>query len=276
VNRNKRVSNGMCAAIAVALVCLVCPSAQAGEGSSEEPTYKVSENPVRYTSGPDTVRGVLYIPRAKVPRPGIIVIHEWWGLNTWVQESARRLAEQGYVALAIDLYRGEVATDAEMAHELMRAVPEDRAARDLQMAVEYLRSRKEVMRDRVGSIGWCMGGGYSLQTAMVVPDLTACVMCYGRLVTEDASIQNMSAAVLGIFGDQDRGIPTDDVAAFEERSKKLGKSVATIVYEGAGHAFMNPNNERGYNEAAADSAWIAIMDFLAQNLAPPAEVEDLK
>jgi carboxymethylenebutenolidase len=266
----------ICAALAAVLVCLVCPSAQAGEESAEEVTYKVSEQPVRYRSGPDTVRGVLYIPKAEKPRPGIIVIHEWWGLNSWVQQSARRLAEQGYVALAIDLYRGAVATDAEMAHELMRAVPEDRAARDLQMAVEYLRSRKEVTRDRIGSIGWCMGGGYSLQTAMVVPDLTACVFCYGRLVTEDASIQNMSATVLGIFGDLDRGIPTEDVAAFEERSKKLGKSVETRVYEGAGHAFMNPNNKKGYNEVAADSAWTVIMEFLAQNLAPPAEVLDLK
>jgi carboxymethylenebutenolidase len=271
MNGHRHWAKGMWTVCAALLVGLSYPAAQASDEPKEDMTYEVSDMPVRYTSGPDTVRGILYVPRADEPRPGLIVIHEWWGLNSWVQESARRLAEQGFVALAIDLYRGGVATDAEMAHELMRAVPEDRAARDLQMAVEYLRSRKEVSRDRVGSIGWCMGGGYSLQTAMVVPDLTACVMCYGRLVTEDASLQNINAKVLGIFGDQDRGIPTDDVAAFEARARKLGKSVDTRIYEGAGHAFMNSNNTKGYNEAAADSAWTVIMDFLTKSLAPPAE-----
>ncbi len=237
--------------------------------------YDVTEEPVRYRSGRDTVRAVLFLPDAPGERPGVVVIHEWWGLNSWVRENARQIAERGYVTLAIDLYRGEVATDAEAAHELMRGVPEDRASRDLQMAVEYLRSRKEVDRRRTASVGWCMGGGYSLQTALVVPDLTACVICYGRLVTEDATIAGISSSVLGIFGGEDRGISAESVEQFEKQATKLGKDVKTTVFDGAGHAFMNPNNEGGYHAEATAEAWAMIFTYLDTALADePTEQDD--
>src|SRR5712692_12083542 len=97
---------------------------------------------VSYKSGDETVKGILYAPAGKGPFPGIVVIHEFWGLNDWVKEQASKLADQGYAALALDLYRGKVATTPEEAHELMRGVPEDRAARDLHAAVEL--DRKSV------------------------------------------------------------------------------------------------------------------------------------
>src|SRR2546429_7953716 len=109
---------------------------------------------VSYKSGDETVRAVMYAPAGKGPFPGIIVIHEWLGLNDWVKEQAAKLSDQGYAALAIDLYRGKVATTPEEAHELMRGVPEDRATRDLHAAVEFLKSQKNVKKDRIGSIGW--------------------------------------------------------------------------------------------------------------------------
>jgi carboxymethylenebutenolidase len=122
-------------------------------GTSKDVTYK---------SGDETVKGILYTPEGKGPFPGIIVIHEFWGLNDWVKEQASKLADQGYAALAIDLYRGKVATTPDEAHELMRGVPEDRAKRDLHAAFQYLQSLANVKKNRIGAIGWCMGGGYAL------------------------------------------------------------------------------------------------------------------
>jgi carboxymethylenebutenolidase len=243
--------------------------ADPADAESQTTTFEVMTEPVRYMSGIDTVRGIIFRPSDSGSFPGVVVIHEWWGLNTWVKESAKRIAARGYVALAIDLYRGEVATDAEVAHELMRGVPEDRAARDLQMAVEFLKVQKGVVAQKIGSVGWCMGGGFSLQTALVVPELTACVMCYGRLVTEDATLAQLGASVLGIFGGLDRGIPTESVHKFEAQSRALDKDVTVRVYDSSGHAFMNPNNTRGYTPEATDEAWTEIFEFFDRTLGGP-------
>src|ERR1700721_421430 len=118
---------------------------------------------VEFPSGKETVGGFRAVPDKPGIYPGIIVIHEWWGLNDWVKEQTEKLAAQGYVALAVDLYRGKVAADPSEAHELMRGLPQDRAIRDLQAAFAYLGTRKDVRAERIGSIGWCMGGGLSLQ-----------------------------------------------------------------------------------------------------------------
>ena len=101
-------------------------------------SFAAPSKPVSYKSGDDTVQAVLYAPEGKGPFPALVVIHEWWGLNEWVKEQAAKLADEGYVTLAIDLYRGRVATTPDEAHEIMRGVPEDRAARDLHAAVEFL------------------------------------------------------------------------------------------------------------------------------------------
>ncbi len=221
---------------------------------------------VSYKSGDETVQGVLYVPAGKGPFPGLVVIHEWWGLNDWVKEQASKLADQGYAALAIDLYRGKVATTPEEAHEFMRGVPEDRASRDLHAAVEFLKSQKNVKKDRIGSIGWCMGGGYSLDVALQEPTLTAAVINYGHLATDPEQLKKINAAILGIFGDQDRGIPVDDVKKFEQTLKQLGKKVEIVIYPNAGHAFENPNNKAGYRAEDAADAWKRTVDFLAGTL----------
>lgn len=221
---------------------------------------------VHYASGADTVRGVLFRPAGDSAAPGLVVIHEWWGLNDWVLESARRLAGAGYAALAVDLYRGRVAESSDEAHELSRGVPEDRAARDLKSAMAFLRAHRGVDPLRTGTIGWCMGGGYSLQAALLVPDLSACVICYGRLVADDSSLAPLSTPVLGIFGAEDRGIPQASVTAFQEQARRLGKQVTMEIYPGVGHAFMNPGNAHGYSEEAAERAWNATFEFLAGTL----------
>jgi carboxymethylenebutenolidase len=117
---------------------------------------------VSYPSGDETVGGYLVLPKGTGPHPALVVIQEWWGLNDWVKEQADKFAAEGYLALAVDLYRGKVATSADEAHELMRAMPQDRAVRDLKAAFAYLASRKDVNKNRIGSVGWCMGGGLSL------------------------------------------------------------------------------------------------------------------
>jgi carboxymethylenebutenolidase len=266
-----------CPSLAVLALTLLSGSAAAGKPAADSTAdtttvqYAVKTELVQYKSGRDTVHAVLYTPDVKGKRPGVVTIHEWWGLNDWARESAKKIAERGYVTLAIDLYRGHVADNADDAHELMRGVPEDRARRDLQTAVEYLRSKGSVDRARIGVVGWCMGGGYALETALAVPDLAACVVCYGHLVSEDETIQQISAPVLGIFGADDKGIPAESVRQFEKQARALGKDVTVHLYEGAGHAFMNVNNNRGYNADATSDAWGRIFAFLGRTLGEPSK-----
>jgi carboxymethylenebutenolidase len=196
----------------------------------------------------------------------LIVIHEWWGLNDWVKEQASKLSDQGYVTLAIDLYRGKVATTPDEAHQIMRGVPEDRAKRDLHAAFEFLASQPNVRKDRIGAIGWCMGGGYSLDVALQESALAADVINYGHLATDTESLKKINAPILGIFGAQDKGIPPADVKKFAEALENMGKKIEIKIYEDAGHAFENPNNREGYRPADAADAWQRTVNFLASTL----------
>ena len=237
------------------IVLLLAVTAFAAEGKS-----------VSYKSGDETVQGVLYTPAGNGPFPALIVIHEWWGLNDWVKEQASKLADQGYDSLAIDLYRGKVATTPDMAHELMRGVPEDRAKRDLHAAFEFLQSQPNVKKERIGAIGWCMGGGYSLDVALQEPTLAADVINYGHLATDPDALKKINAPILGLFGGQDHGITPDDVHKFEASMKQLGKKIDVKIYDDAGHAFENPNNKDGYRPDDAADAWKRTVSFLAENL----------
>ncbi|HZQ95135.1 MAG TPA: dienelactone hydrolase family protein [Candidatus Sulfotelmatobacter sp.] len=221
---------------------------------------------VTYKSGSETVSGVLYTPAGSGPFPALIVIHEWWGLNDWVKEQASKLSDQGYVTLAVDLYRGKVATTPEEAHEIMRGVPQDRAQRDLHAAFEFLSSQPGVKKERIGSIGWCMGGGYSLDVALQEPALAAAVINYGHLATDPDALKRIHAPILGLFGAQDKGIPPADVRKFGQTLDQMGKKIEIKIYEDAGHAFENPNNKEGYRPADAADAWQRTINFLASTL----------
>jgi len=238
-----------------ALVCLFAISAVAAE------SHEVS-----YRSGNETVHAILYKPAGDGPFPALVVIHEWWGLNDWVKQQADLYAQLGYVALAIDLYRGQVATTPDEAHEIMRGVPEDRAQRDLLAATAYLRSLETVNPKHVGAIGWCMGGGYALDLAVADPKLRVAVINYGHLATDDATLKKIHADILGIFGGQDRGIPPASVKKFEAQMKALHKKVEIHIFPDAGHAFENPNNKQGYRKDDAEQAEKIAEEFLAKNL----------
>ncbi|MGA8022394.1 MAG: dienelactone hydrolase family protein [Candidatus Acidiferrales bacterium] len=221
---------------------------------------------VEFPSGKETISGFLAVPDKPGQYPALVVIQEWWGLNDWVKEQTEKLAAQGYVALAVDLYRGKTATDPAEAHELMRGLPQDRAIRDMQAAYTYLGTRKDVKPDKIGSIGWCMGGGLSLQLAIHEPHLAACVVNYGSLPTDPNDIQQIGAPVLGNFGADDRGITPADVEAFEKTMKGMNRIIDVKIYPGAGHAFENPNNTNGYRPEAAADAWARTIAFLHKAL----------
>jgi carboxymethylenebutenolidase len=227
---------------------------------------KPAAKQISYPSGNETVAGTLYAPPGKGPFPALVVIHEWWGLNDWVKDQAQNLAGLGYVTLAVDLYRGKFTTNPEEAHELMRGLPDDRATRDLKAAVAYLKTLKNVDATKIGSIGWCMGGGWSLILAENEPTLKAAVINYGRLSSDAETLKPINASILGLFGAKDRGIPPSSVEAFAKEMKELGKKVEVKIYSDAGHAFENPNNKEGYRPEDTKDAWERTKTFLAENL----------
>jgi len=173
--------------------------------------------------------------------PGIIVIQEWWGLNDNIRSMARQLAGQGYAALAVDLYGGQVATDSEMARSLMSESMGHEAdlEENLRQAHDYL--AEQLGAARVGVIGWCFGGGWSLRTALMLPgEIDATVIYYGRLITDRERLATLEMPVLGVFGAEDGGIPIESVREFEAALNDLGKDAQVLIYDGAEHAFANP------------------------------------
>jgi carboxymethylenebutenolidase len=224
----------------------------------------VTASTVDYWPGSE-VTGYLAQPAEGPVRGGIIVIQEWWGLNDNIRTMARRFAQEGYAALAVDLYEGRVATSSDEAMDLMRSAMEEseRLEENLRAAHAYLESAAGVTT--VGSVGWCFGGGWSLRTAILLGDeLEAAVIYYGRVVS-DEQLATIGAPVLGHFGSEDRGIPLDGVRAFESRMHDLEKNVTVHVYDGANHAFANPSGTR-YDEAAATEAWERTLEFFAAHL----------
>jgi carboxymethylenebutenolidase len=223
---------------------------------------------VSFPSGDTTAQALLYLPQGAGPHPALILIHEWWGLNDWVKQQAAGYAAKGYVTLAVDLYRGKVATTPDLAHELSRGLPQDQGVRDLTAAMTYLEGRKDVARDRIGAVGWCMGGGYALQLAIAAPALKAVAINYGSLATDKAALAQIHAAVLGNFGGQDHGITPESVHAFEAAMQALGKPVDAKIYPQAGHAFENSTNQAGYRAEDAQDAFARMDRFFAEKLHP--------
>jgi carboxymethylenebutenolidase len=244
---------------------LVCLASKA----QAQPQIKTME--ITLKSGDEECKAFVAMPEGKGPFPGVVVIQEWWGLNDWIKDNAQHLAKKGFVAIAPDLYHGKVATDPKDASQLMSGLPKDRALRDLKTAVDKLASMDSVQKDKLGCIGWCMGGMYSLQLALNDPRVKSCVMCYGAVVTDPDKLKPLQAKVLGVFGEEDKGIKATDVRAFEQALKTAGKSVEKInIYPGAGHGFMRPNSptmkNAAYNEKAANDAWQQIDAFLINTL----------
>lgn len=197
--------------------------------------------------------------------PAVILVHEWWGLNDQVKGLANEFAANGFTAFAVDLYRGKETADAGEAHELMRGLPDDRAVEDLKAGVSYLSGLSQVDPKRIGVIGWCMGGGYALKLATEDPRIKAVVVYYGKVITNHEKLKAINGPVLGIFGEEDRGISADSVKDFEFHLNQLGKQAEIHIYPKAGHAFANPDNPN-YREDDAKDAWEKTLNFLKANL----------
>ncbi len=242
------------------------PSASGAATSAEAPDV-VSETVTYATVGGQPVMGTLVTPRgATADLPGLIVIHEWWGLNDNVRAMAARYAAEGYAVLAVDLYGGRAAETPDGAMALMQAAfaNPDASGDNLRQAYGFLSDRGAA---RVGVLGWCFGGNQALHAALVLPDdLDATVIFYGGNPPSDAAaLRPLQMPVLGLYGGADTSIPQTAVSAFDAALSEAGVTHEVHVYPGAGHAFANPSGQ-SYEPAAAADAWTRATAFLAEHL----------
>lgn len=225
---------------------------------------------VEFPSNGDDASGYLALP-ASTPAPGVLVLQEWWGLNPQIKGVADRLAAEGFVALAPDLYHGELAEHDEMdkAAHLMSSMPIDRAARDMGGAIDFLLGHDATSGSSVGVIGFCMGGAMTmLISALQGSRIGAAVPFYGAPLGDQApEWAGLTAPVLGHFAENDDFFPPAAINALEEQLRGLGKDVTLRVYPGTGHAFLNETNALGtYDPEAAKTAWDHSVAFLRAKL----------
>jgi carboxymethylenebutenolidase len=208
----------------------------------------------------------LSLPEGKPPFPAVVVIHEWWGLNDHIKHYADRFAADGYAALAVDLYHGTVAKTPDEAMKAMKAAAadENQARASLLRAHQFLKDDARVKASKRGCIGWCFGGGCSLQLALAAPDLDAAVMYYGKMELDPAKLKSLHAPVLGIFGTEDPSFPPEMVQKFAAAMKAAGKELVLRTYP-AKHAFANPSGQN-YDQENAAKAWAETRAFLAEHL----------
>jgi carboxymethylenebutenolidase len=248
---------------------LLLPAGCAGR-LQEPPAQPGGTESISFRSGKEKGKAILYRPAGKGPFPAVVVVHGDFGLTPWVKEQAARLAEQGYVALAVDLYRGETPAELMDAHIMSRGVPDERALADLRAAVDYLTDRPDVQAEQIGILGWEMGGGYALDAARVDHRLNAVVICYGRLMTDPELLKPLHAPVLGIFAGHDEGISRETIDQFQAALHKAGKPDAEVhIYPTCGHGFMDASDSSGSGAAATEAtadAWKKIEAFLATQL----------
>ncbi len=198
--------------------------------------------------------------------PALLVIHEQWGLNDDIRAMTRRLAANGYTALAVDLYNGQTAATPERARALMQQATDNaqRLRRNLREGALYLDLMPSTAR--VGSIGWCFGGGWSLRTALMLPEIIDAAVVYdGELITESAPLESLAAPVLGHFGRADASIPPERVREFDTLLDELDKPHEIYLYDGADHAFASPSGTQ-YAAEPVQQAWERTVDFLEQVL----------
>ncbi len=248
--------------------CGAASNLESAEGPGEEVSQGTKEGNVQseWVNFGDGHRGYLARPGQEGQFPAAVRIHEWWGLNENIQEMARDLAAEGYVVLAVDLYGGNVASTPQEAGQYATQVRENvpEAVEHMKSATSFLKESDFVLEDAIASIGWCFGGGMSLQLSLN-ESLAATVIYYGNLETDEERLSAIKWPVLGIFADQDAVISLDSVHQFEAGLNQLGIENEIYIYEGVPHAFANPSNPGHDAEKTAD-AWEKTIAFLDRNL----------
>jgi carboxymethylenebutenolidase len=225
---------------------------------------------VEFRSNGHTASGYLVTP-ASGSGPGVLVIQEWWGLDSGIKEMAERLGKAGFVALAPDLYHGQLAAHDEMdkASHLMQSMPPDRAGRDMSGAVDYLATHKAVTSPGIGVVGFCMGGMLSFIIAANRPDKVKAVVAFYGFPQGPAEPDwsKLTAAISGHMAERDDFFPPAAARALETKLRGMGKTVTLKVHPGTGHAFMGPHNALGtLDEKLAAQIWPEAVSFLKDNL----------
>ena len=225
---------------------------------------------VSFKSNGSTASGYLVKPSSG-SGPGVLVIQEWWGLDSGIKEMAERLGKAGFVALSPDLYHGQLAAHDEMdkAAHLMQSMPPDRAGRDMSGAIDYLASHSAVTSKSIGVVGFCMGGMLSFIIAANRPDkVSAVVPFYGfPSAAFEPDWSRLTATISGHMAEHDNHFAPDAARALEAKLRGMGKKVTLKVHPGTGHAFMGPHNALGtLDEKLAAQIWPEVISFLKDNV----------
>lgn len=211
--------------------------------------------------------GYLARPAGDAPHPGVVVIQEWWGLNDHIKDIAERFALEGYVAVAPDLYRGQVANEPDDARRLAMEMDRHQAMKDIQGAVDYLMAQPFVAPKKIGVIGFCLGGMLAGMMSYQGQNVGAVAVFYGGGFTlDDETAPKVTVPFLGIYGEADSGIPLERVRTIEEKLKEHGKPHAIHTYPGAQHAFFNDSRAHTYKQDAAEDAWQKTIWWFGQHL----------
>jgi len=226
----------------------------------DEGSFDIATSQVNYF---EDAQGFLAKPSADGIYPGVILIHEWWGLNDNIKDMARDLASHGYVALAVDLYAGQVATTSDGARQLVTTFDSAKGIENIRSAAEFLKQNHGV--EKIATIGWCFGGSQSMNFAISGNTLDATIIYYGQPVTNVTQLSKISWPVLGIFGDLDQSIPVEKVNEFQSSLNQLGIQNEIVIYPGVGHAFANPSGASYAPEETKD-AWQKTLAFLENYL----------
>lgn len=220
---------------------------------------------IEFQSNGGRTDGYLSLPESG-RGPGIVVIQEWWGLVPHIRDVADRFATAGFVALAPDLYHGDVARSPDEAGKMMMALNIAQTEKDLRGAVEFLLSHEATEGPSVGTVGFCMGGALSLYAASKNERVGACVVFYGIHPKVEPDFEALRAPVLGLFAEKDKFVPPEVVSALAEKVREHGKSIETHIYPGTDHAFFNDTRPEVYDAGASADAWRRTIEFLLTHL----------
>jgi dienelactone hydrolase len=236
---------------------------------------KVSGKPVEYHAGDTVLKGYLVTnPSVKGKRPAVLVVHEWWGHNDYARKRARMLAEQGYVALAVDMFGdGKTARHPEDAGKFAAEAMKNKAVGEARFnaALDFIKKQPQVDPSRIAAIGYCFGGGVVLHMARQGTDLKGVVSFHGSLATDSPPQPGTVKAKILVFnGEADKMIPPEQVASFKEEMGKAAASYRYVGYAGVMHSFTNPDADRyarefnlplAYNRKADRDSWAQTLKF---------------
>ena len=230
------------------------------------PESEVEAKEMKFKSEGLELGGYLAQPKTSQALPGLLLIHEWWGLNDHIKDVARRYAREGFVTLAVDLYGGRVAKDADQASRWMGELKPEAGVRSIRAAFSYLHPQPYVKSGRIGITGFCMGGSFTLLGACHIPEMKAAAPFYGDIPDPDDPIKNIRCPLLFIGAEKDAWITVDKMNRLKTAIQKYGLAGEVQVYPGAQHAFFNNTRPDGYNVDSASDAWGCVTGFLHQHL----------